>query len=109
MEGPLLKNKIEQFVFLASCEARLVVIFAGILFLSFVDLASFNLPNICLWEKIFGYCPAKGTMRALSAFLHGRFYDAFSYNLNVIIIIPVIAGTIIKDLIKLIKKGLVKS
>ncbi len=105
MEGHWLKNRFENFISLSTAQARLAVIIIGCLFLSIFDLTSLNLPDLCLWEKIFGYCPADGTTRALNAFFQGRFQQAISYNKNVIIIIPVIFSIFISDALKLLKKG----
>jgi hypothetical protein len=47
-------------------------------------------PSPCLIRLIFGSCPACGSVRALSHFLHGCFREALRYNWNVLITAPLL-------------------
>ncbi|HOJ30556.1 MAG TPA: DUF2752 domain-containing protein [bacterium] len=102
------KNRIAEFLALGCPAARVIVMSAGMIFLACVNLESLRIPDLCIWEKIFGYCPAHGTTRALSAFFHGRFCEATRHNLNVLFIVPTLAGIILTDVVRLIKRNLEK-
>lgn len=102
-----IKNKTLDFLFqclsLGSPLARVVTFSIGILALTFVDVSSLRIPDFCIWERLFGYCPANGTTRALNAFFHGKWEEAIRYNLNILAVIPIITGILILDILKLIK------
>jgi hypothetical protein len=108
MAMSLLRNNTKVFlldcVSLSSPKARLSVISAAIVTLCFVNLGSFKLPDLCLWEKLFGYCPAKGTTHALFAFFHGNWREAFHYNRNVTIIVPALAFFLVSDTARIIRQ-----
>jgi hypothetical protein len=59
------------------------------------------LPDLCLWVRLFGYCPFHGTTRALAALLHGDVTGAVAYNPLVLAIAPLIAGIALLDLRRL--------
>jgi hypothetical protein len=104
----LLKNNAKAFLFdcvsLSSPQARLSVIGAAIIGLCSINVEFFNLPNLCLWEKLFGYCPARGTTHALVAFFHGNWKDAFHYNWNVVIVAPALAFFLLSDTARIIHR-----
>jgi hypothetical protein len=99
------KNKTSNFLFqcltLGSPLARLLTIGTGIGILSIVHLDSPGLPDLCLWERFLGYCPARGTTHALNAFLHGKWEEAIRYNPNVLIVMPVIIVILVTDILRL--------
>jgi hypothetical protein len=101
------KNKALEFLFqylcLGSPLARVTTFSIGIIVLTFLDVSSLGFHNLCIWERLFGYCPANGTTRALSALFHGKLEEAIRYNLNILIVIPVITGILVADILRLIK------
>lgn len=103
-----IKNKALAFLFqclsLGSPLARVVTFSIGISILAFIDISSLELPNLCIWERLFDYCPANGSTRALNAFFHGKSEEAIKYNLNIIIIIPIILTLIFRDIFRLSAK-----
>ena len=51
-----------------------------------------QLPRLCLWARLLGRpCPGCGTLHALCALLHGNFSQAWSYNPNVVLVVPLLA------------------
>ena len=94
-----------QCLTLSSPLARVVVISAAVILLSTMDVRSWELPELCLWERIFGWCPARGTTRALNAFFHGDWGSAVRFNLNIIFLIPVIAGMVAVDIVRIVKQA----
>jgi hypothetical protein len=66
-----------------------------------VDINSLGLPNLCLWKKVFGYCPADGTIHALNAFFQGKWEEAIKYNLNILFTIPIIFTLLFRDIFRL--------
>lgn len=94
-----------QCLSLGSPLARVVIFSIGISVLAFVDAGSVRLPDFCIWERIFGYCPADGTTRALQAFFHGEWEQSIQYNLNILCVIPMIVGILVADILKLIKRN----
>jgi len=105
--GTHLRNKALDFLFqclsLGTPLARVITFGIGISLLTFVDVSMLGLPNFCIWERIFGFCPAKGTTRALNAFFHGEFKKALEYNLNILVIIPTIISILFVDVLRVIK------
>jgi len=99
------KNRLPILIYnclsLGSPWGRLIVFSLGLGVLIFVDINSLELPNLCLWGRIFGYCPADGTSRALNAFLHGKWEEAVKYNLNILFTIPIILNLLFKDILRL--------
>jgi hypothetical protein len=63
-------------------------------------------PNLCLWRNLLhlGACPACGSLHALSAFFHGRWGDALTYNRNVLITGPGLIALAVKDTLSAIRK-----
>lgn len=112
MAIPFTKNKLADLLFqclsLSSPLGRLLVCFLGLGLLILVDFRSLGLPNLCLWKKIFGYCPADGTTRALNAFLHGNWQEAIKYNLNIFIIIPLVSVLLFSDILRFFKRKMKK-
>lgn len=102
-----IRNRMPDFLFqclsLGTPLTRVIIFGIGISVLTFIDVSSLRFPNFCIWEMLFGYCPANGTTRALSAFLHGRWEEAMRYNLNVLAVLPIITSILIMDILKLIK------
>ncbi len=109
MESRSRRPSIADFVFQCLCLgtplARVVVIGTGIGVLAFVDASSLKLPDICIWDRLLGVCPAEGTTRALSAFLHGRWHEAFRYNVNILATVPLIAALLTADIGRLASRG----
>ena len=95
-KGPLLR-----WLSLGCAEARLVTLGGALLTLALVTPEQLEqLPSLCLWHHLFGLCPACGTLRALSALCHGDFSRALSYNINVVVTAPALAGLFTLDLIR---------
>ena len=100
----LLKNR--SIVFLLRCVSLsspggiTVVLGAAIAALFFLNPEQFNRMDVCLIKKIFGHCPACGTTRALACFFKGRFAESIKYNLNVVLVAPMICGIFLENLIK---------
>ena len=61
-------------------------------------------PDICLWKKMFGWCPFTGTTHALNAFFHGDVKSAVRYNLNVVALVPVIFWILAADILKIARR-----
>lgn len=108
MEPPFTKNRLTALLFdclsLGSPVGRLIVCLLGMGVLTFVDIGSLGLPDFCLWEKLVGYCPADGTMRALNALLKGKLLLAIEYNKNVLLTTPIITGIVLSDLIEIYRR-----
>ncbi len=86
----------------ATPASRLLLIAAACAALAIVPPATLDrLPRFCLWQRLFGYCPACGTTRALSALLHGDPARAVAYNANVIVVAPLLAGIAAHDIYRL--------
>lgn len=63
-----------------------------------------SLPNLCLWERLFGWCPAHGTTHALAALLHGDLHRALAYNWNVVVVAPLLLFIATRDLYLLLRQ-----
>jgi hypothetical protein len=80
---------------------RLAVLLAV---LGFVSLASAPAlergPTLCLWRWLFhlSACPACGSTRALEAFVHGRWAEAWAFNHNVVVTAPALLLLLARDL-----------
>ena len=63
-------------------------------------------PDLCLWRELLhvSTCPACGSMRALTAFFHGRLGDALAYNRNVLVTAPLLLMLAAKDLFSFLTK-----
>jgi hypothetical protein len=94
-----------QCLSLGSPLARVVTLSVGISVLAFVDAGSLRFPDLCIWERISGYCPANGTTRALTAFFRGEWEQSIRYNVNILLVIPMIAGILVVDIFRLIKRN----
>ncbi len=94
-----------QCLSLGSPLGRVVAFSIGISVLVFVDAGSLRFPDFCIWERIFGYCPADGTTRALNAFFHGEWEQSILYNVNILLVIPMIVGILVVDILTLIKRN----
>jgi hypothetical protein len=59
-------------------------------------------PDLCLWKHLFRItaCPACGSTRALAAFFHGHFTQAFGYNRNVVVTGPLFMILLAKDAVR---------
>jgi hypothetical protein len=108
MEVRLLRSRVCDFLLqcltLGSPPARVVVIGAAVIFLSTVNMESLKIPELCVWERIFGWCPARGTTHALNAFFHGDWDSAIQFNLNIVLFIPVIATMLFIDIVRVVKQ-----
>jgi hypothetical protein len=104
----LSRSRIAAFlldcVSLNSPQARLTAIGLAVVALCSINLQTLGLPDLCLWKKLFGYCPAGGTTRALFAFFHGNLKEALHYNWNVVIIVPALAFFFISDTSRIIRR-----
>ncbi|MBC7264110.1 MAG: DUF2752 domain-containing protein [Chloroflexi bacterium] len=79
--------------------SRLLLIVVACIALAIVPLNVLDaLPQFCLWERLFGYCPVHGTTHALAALLHGDLESAVAYNANVLLIAPLLVVIIARDL-----------
>jgi len=65
------------------------------------------LPELCLWEKLFGYCPARETVRALHWLLRGHFQESLRTNTKAMVIILVGSAIAIRDMALLACNSLV--
>jgi branched-subunit amino acid transport protein len=92
------------FISLESSWSRIFVFTFFILILATINIRTVGLPSLCIWKKIFGFCPACGTLRALNAFFHGQVKEALSYNINVLGIVPVIFVILTADLLRIIRR-----
>ncbi|MDP2923365.1 MAG: DUF2752 domain-containing protein [Candidatus Omnitrophota bacterium] len=102
-----LKDKVRYFALgclsFSTPKARVTALGIGLFILCFVDIAKIGLPDFCLWEKIFGFCPAHGSLRALNAFFRGRVQESIGYNINILITAPLILFIFIKDLFYMLR------
>ncbi len=62
-----------------------------------------SLPQVCLWERLVGWCPAHGTTHALAALLHGDPRRAIAYNPNVVVVAPLLLFIAARDLYQLLR------
>jgi hypothetical protein len=83
---------------LATPQGRLVLLILSALTLGLVYDPDWPLPDLCLWDRLFGYCPARRTTRALHLFLNGDFQGALLQNRNVLAIIPVALAIGLRDI-----------
>ena len=62
-------------------------------------------PVLCVWRHIFAAasCPACGTTRALAAFFHGRFREALSFNLNILVTAPTLLMLLAIDTLRVLR------
>lgn len=88
----------------ATPASRLAIIAAGCGALALVPVRTLDsLPDVCLWERIFGWCPAHGTLHALAALLHGHPATAVAFNPNVALVVPVLAAIVAMDVVRLLR------
>ncbi len=81
----------------------------GMLILSLVSPEQLErLPSLSLWHYLLGWSPTDGTLRALSAFFHGRLDQAWDYNVNIAATAPIIIGHFLFDLGALARSWLKK-
>ena len=103
-----LKSKVLAFllecVSLATPAGRLAAFGTGIAVVVFLVPKAGSFPDLCLFDRFFGYCPACGTTRALSCFFRGQFPAALSFNRNVLVTGPLIIFIFLKDLLSLLKR-----
>lgn len=96
---------VARWLSLATPESRVLLITAGCLALAVTPLHVLDgLPNLCLLERLTGYCPAHGTTHALAALLHGDLRRALAYNPNVLIVAPLLLHTLAGDLYRLLRR-----
>jgi hypothetical protein len=107
MAGRLSRNRFFSFLLecasLSTPRGRVGVFGSALAVLLFMDPAHPGLPDLCFVKKLFGYCPACGTVRALACFFKGRFAEGVKYNLNVILTAPVFCGLFLLDLGRMMK------
>jgi hypothetical protein len=61
---------------------------------SFVE----RLPSVCLNHRLFGWCPACGSLRALSRLFHGDLAAAVRFNPNVLVTAPLLVLLLLDSL-----------
>ena len=94
----------------ATPQSRLALIAAGCATLAALPLRVLDsLPNVCPLDRLFGYCPAHGTLHALTALLHGQPALAVAYNPNVLLIAPLLLALACIDVHRLIRRRTVAS
>jgi hypothetical protein len=72
--------------------ARYVILLAAIAALAAVPHTALeSLPSLCLWHHLGLPCWGCGTVRALSAFLHGDLASAWRHNHNIVLTAPLLA------------------
>ncbi|MDD4955695.1 MAG: DUF2752 domain-containing protein [Candidatus Omnitrophica bacterium] len=98
-----MKKILIECISLSTPRGRILAFCAGLFFLGAIDFSAVTIPDLCIWKKLFGFCPAEGTTHALNAFLRGNFSQSINYNLNIIIIAPVLLIIIIKDALSILK------
>ena len=57
-----------------------------------------RLPSFCLNQRIFGFCPGCGSLRALVRLFHGDLAGAVHFNLNVILTGPLLLALLVSRL-----------
>ena len=89
----------------ATPQSRLALIAAGCTGLAVIPAQALDrLPDLCLWERLFGYCPAHGTVHALAMLLHGDLASAVAYNPNVLLIAPLLTALVATDVARLVRR-----
>lgn len=91
---------------LSTPRGRIITFTIGVLGLILLDINSLKLPNLCIWERLLGFCPAHGTTRALNSFFHLKWRQAIRYNPNVLATAPIIITIYILDLVSIAKNYL---
>ncbi|HOG48132.1 MAG TPA: DUF2752 domain-containing protein [Anaerolineae bacterium] len=95
---------VARFLSGATPASRLIAIGVACGALAIIPLPVLDrLPQLCLWERLFGWCPAHGTTHALAALLHGDVPRALSYNLNIVIIAPLLLAIAARDICLLLR------
>ena len=64
-----------------------------------------RLPSVCLNRHIFGFCPACGSLRALTYLFHGALGQALRHNLNCLLTGPVLVILLLSDLRRLARSS----
>jgi hypothetical protein len=96
---------VASFLSGATPVSRLVAIGVACGALALIPLPVLDsLPQLCLWERLFGWCPAHGTTHALAALLHGDLHGALAYNLNVVVIAPLLLFIAVRDLAQILRR-----
>jgi len=96
---------VASWVNLATPESRLLVIAAGCVTLAIVTPSALDrLPQLCLWERLLGCCPAHGTTHALWALLHGDLARAVACNVNVLLVAPLLLDLAARDVCQLLHR-----
>jgi hypothetical protein len=57
-----------------------------------------RLPSVCLNQKIFGFCPGCGSLRALVRLFHGDLAGAVHFNINVFLTGPLLLALLLARL-----------
>lgn len=61
-------------------------------------------PSLCLFVRLFGWeCPGCGISRAMTCAMHGQIQQAVSYNIAVIVVLPIILTIAIRQAMDLIR------
>jgi len=57
-----------------------------------------RLPSLCLNQRIFGFCPGCGSLRALVRLFHGDLAGAVHFNLSVLLTGPLLLALLVARL-----------
>lgn len=105
MASRLVRHRLIKFIYncisLNNSEGITTVFGIAMLILLFFNPQ--HLPELCIIKRVFGYCPACGTTRALSCFLKGEYAESLKYNFNVIFTAPLFIYIFLKNLMKVIR------
>ncbi len=101
----MFSGKSEQPLFCRRLPRAAVLLPAVVFFCLAPPEALARGPALCLWQHLLhlAACPACGSTRALAAFFHGRFRDAFAFNHNVVVTAPLLLGLLAADLFKAVR------
>ena len=64
-----------------------------------------RLPSVCLNRHIFGFCPACGSLRALTYLFHGALGPALKYNPNCLLTGPILVILLLASLRRAVVVG----
>jgi len=64
-----------------------------------------SLPTVCLNRRLFGFCPACGTVRALAQLFHGNLAAAVRSNPNCVVTGPLLWYLFLSECIQAVRCG----
>ena len=84
----------------------LLLVVGGVIIYALFDPTQYVWMPKCPFHLLTGWnCPACGLQRAAHALLHGRFWDALSYNYFFVISIPYLLVLLVAEVLKRIPTG----